>query len=100
MYTFKKAFIAAISAAALLSGCATAGNKINWDNARAVKQGMTQQEVIALMGEPVKVASRDDGTTRYVWVYVNLWSGRNQSAALDFDQDGRVKKAFNVPASF
>lgn len=90
----------ALSSALWLTGCATAGSgKINWDNARQVKDGMSKQEVTALMGQPYRVVARNDGTQRYVWVNVNLYSG-TQSAALDFDKDGKVVKAFQIPDTF
>lgn len=93
-----KALIVTALAAILLSGCA--GSKINWDSARQVKEGMTQEEVVGLMGSPRTVYARNDGIQRYVWVYVNVMTGTTQSASLDFDKDGRALKGFNVPPSF
>lgn len=96
----KFAVAAVLSSAVLLGGCATAGSgKIDWNNARQVKDGMTKQEVTELMGKPYSVVARNDGTQRYVWVHVNLFSG-TQSAALDFDKDGKVVKAFTIPDTF
>lgn len=91
-------YIIALFAAILLSGCA--GNKINWDHARQVKEGMTQEEVVGLMGAPRAVSARNDGTQRYIWVYVNVMTGTTQSASLDFSKDGKALKGFNVPPSF
>ncbi|PWK38680.1 outer membrane protein assembly factor BamE (lipoprotein component of BamABCDE complex) [Cupriavidus plantarum] len=97
----RRMFVAvALSATLGLTGCATAGSgKINWNNARQVKDGMTKKEVAALMGDPYQVVARNDGTQRYVWVHVNLFSG-TQSAALEFDKDGKVVKAFQIPDNF
>lgn len=81
-----------------LSGCVSAGTQIEWDRARQVQAGMTQPEVIALMGRPYSVTSRGEGRQTWVWVYVNAFAG-SQSAALNF-QDGRVLQAFEIPDSF
>ncbi|MWL87686.1 outer membrane protein assembly factor BamE [Cupriavidus sp. SW-Y-13] len=99
MNKFIRAVVVAV-VAVWLTGCATAGSgKIDWNNARQVKDGMTKKEVAALMGTPYQVVARNDGTQRYVWVNVNLFSG-TQSAALDFDRDGKVVKAFQIPDNF
>jgi len=99
MNKFIRAVVIAV-VAVWLAGCATAGSgKIDWNNARQVKDGMTKKEVTALMGTPYQVVARNDGTQRYVWVNVNLFSG-TQSAALDFDKDGKVVKAFPIPDNF
>lgn len=94
----KKIAIALLTAG-ILSGCMSVGTKIDWNNARQVKDGMTKEQVVKLMGQPHTVAARADGSQRFVWVYVSTFSG-SQTAALDFDAEGRVKKAFTVPDSF
>lgn len=91
--------LSAVVLALALSACATAGSKIDWNNARQVKAGMTQQEVSTLLGKPYSVTATGDGTQRWVWVYVNGFSGAHQSAALSF-KDGKVVKAFEIPDTF
>lgn len=90
--------IAIVLVSAALLGCAGSG-RINWDNARQVKDGMTAQEVTALMGAPHSVTSKGPGQQVWVWVHVNGMTGSSQSAALNF-KDGKVVKAFDIPDSF
>ena len=53
-------------------------NKKNW---RSLKTGMTEEQVRAILGEPVK---RIDGI-RTLWYYPNIFS-----SYLSFDEDGRL----------
>jgi outer membrane protein assembly factor BamE (lipoprotein component of BamABCDE complex) len=94
----KLATIFLIAFAAILAGCAGSG-PIKWDNARQVKQGMSQQEVTALLGKPYRVSASPDGTEKWLWVYANGLTGSSASAHLTF-KDGKVQTAFRVPDSF
>lgn len=96
---FKKiAIIALIASSAMLAACAGSG-PIKWDNARQVKEGMTEQEVMALLGKPYRVSASPDGTQKWLWVYANGLTGSSASAHLTF-KNGRVQTAFKVPDSF
>lgn len=95
----KKLFII-FALSIFLCGCATVGDKIDWNNARQVRDGMDQQEVTKLLGKPYRVIANGDGTQKWVWVYANGWSGASQSAALSFTKEGKVMKAFDLPDSF
>lgn len=88
--------LAALCAAIFLAACA--GTAFEWDQARKIKEGMTASEVTALVGTPNNVRAQGD-TTRYVWVYVNSFSG-TRTLVVDFDKDGRVIKAPPIPDSF
>lgn len=90
--------VAIVLLSATLAACAGSGS-INWNNARQVKDGMTTQEVTALMGTPYSVTSKGPGEQIWVWVHVNGMTGSSQSAALNF-KDGKVVKAFDIPDSF
>lgn len=82
-----------------LAGCATAGSgKFSWDNARQVKAGMSQQEVVALMGPPYLTQGIGQNGVKLVWVHVNLFAG-TESAAMTF-KDGKAVDSFHVPESF
>lgn len=96
-------FAALVLAAAMSAGCASmigAGTSIDWDKARQVKGGMTEQEVSGLMGKPYSVTAKPDGTQVWVWSYASMLTGKTQSAALPFDKDGKAVGGFNIPASF
>lgn len=87
----------AILACAALSACAGSGT-IKWDHARQVKAGMTQQEVVGLMGKPYSVASNPDGSVKLIWVNATAWGGAS-SAVMTF-KDGKAIDSFHVPDDF
>jgi uncharacterized protein YceK len=91
--------ILSIILAAIISGCASAGTKFDWANARKVQAGMSQDEVVALMGKPYMVAAAGDGMQRWIWSHANGWTGGARTATLTF-QDGKVVKALDIPDSF
>ena len=49
-----------VLAAALCAACA--GSDFEWDKARQIQPGMSQDQVSALMGSPTGVRNRDDVT--------------------------------------
>jgi outer membrane protein assembly factor BamE (lipoprotein component of BamABCDE complex) len=59
-------------------------NKKNW---RSLKTGMTEEQVRAILGEPVK---RIDGV-RTLWYYPNIFS-----SYVSFDENGRLR-VWNEP---
>ena len=86
-----------ILATVLLTACAGSGS-INWDNARAIKQGMTQSEVKQLIGDPYQVRSAN-GNETWVWVHANGFTGATNSIALVF-KDGILQSDLKIPDSF
>ena len=93
-----KKIIIMVAILTTLVGCATAGKKIDWQKARQLKLGMNEAEVTALMGTPYMVSSRD-GTQRWIWTYVNGFSGAMSTMTVDW-KDGRVASVPSIPASF
>lgn len=93
--------IAAIALASL-AGCASVGTagsgQIDWDKARQVKEGMSKTELVALMGQPYQVVSRD-GKLLYIWVYANVWTGESAHVAMAV-KDGKVLEAPKIPDEF
>ena len=81
--------------AVALTACA--GTPFKWDSARKIQPGMTTTEVSEIMGPPHTVSSSGDNL-RYVWVYVNSFTG-TRTLAVDF-KDGKVLKAPPIPDSF
>ena len=81
----------------LLAACA--GTAFKWSDARRVQVGMSKQEVTSIVGAPNRVAAIGDDNTRYVWVWVNSFSG-TRTLVIDFDKDGKVIKAPPIPDEF
>lgn len=80
-----------------LALAACAGTPFKWDDARKIKEGMSTQEVSALVGTPNSVRAQDD-VLRYVWVYVNSLEG-TRTLVVDF-KDDKVIKAPPIPEEF
>lgn len=79
----------------VLMGCAGAGKYFTIDDANKVTNGMTREEVIAIMGTtPYQITGQ--GKT-FVWSYAKMgMSGRMDSRAVkfSFDENG---KTYGVP---
>lgn len=110
MKIFTKALILAATILAL-TGCASSGRKIEWNNARQLHNGQTPAEVTALMGKPYSVRSL--GTDKQQWVYVavnvNLLTGTSSSSlsvqfTCEITSKGQdnclVSQVPSIPASF
>lgn len=79
----------------VLAACA--GTPFKWDDARKIKEGMSTQEVSALVGTPNSVRAQGD-VLRYVWVYVSSFEG-TRTLVVDF-KDGKAIKAPPIPDEF
>jgi hypothetical protein len=78
-----------------LVGCA--GTNFSWDNARKLKLGMNETEVVELMGPPNHINSSTNGTI-WVWVWVNLYS---QTKTLTVTmKDGVLTKIPDIPKTY
>lgn len=91
----KKSLIIAL-VAVLIAGCA--GTKFNWDHARQLQVGMTEAEVVQLLGKPYGVTTRGDQQI-WVWSYANGMTGSTQSLAVPM-KDGKVISVPKIPDSF
>jgi outer membrane protein assembly factor BamE (lipoprotein component of BamABCDE complex) len=78
-----------------LAGCA--GTAFDWSSARQIKTGMTEQDVIAIMGDPYLVKSQN-GAITWVWSYAEAFSG-SKAVSVVF-VDGKVSEPPPIPASF
>lgn len=87
----------AILLALTLTVSACAGTNFNWDTARQIKPGMTEQEVTALMGRPYLVKSAGSQVT-WVWSHANAL-GASKAVSVVF-VDGKVSDAPAIPESF
>ena len=91
----KKLFLTAF-VSVLLAGCA--GTNFNWDNARQIKQGMSEKEAVSLMGTPSAVRSSPEGLI-YVWTHVNGMTGSIKTVSMVV-KDGVVVSAPVVPDGY
>ena len=82
--------------AALCAACA--GSDFQWDKARQIRPGMTEDEVSALMGPPSDVRTQTYGVT-WTWAYINPLEGSARATSVGF-RDGRVVYRPGVPESF
>lgn len=86
---------AAAAAIALLAACA--GTKFDWEQARAVRAGMTADELQQRMGKPYAVTTRGNQTT-WTYSYADVMQG---SKAVSFVlQDDKVVQTPTIPSSF
>ena len=67
MRYFLSIFVIAISAAA--TGCSTYGEKVNPAKAVQVQQGMTKEQVLALMGPPTQMQQDAIGNAIFMYLY-------------------------------
>jgi outer membrane protein assembly factor BamE (lipoprotein component of BamABCDE complex) len=88
--------IAVLLVAAVLSGCA--GTPFKWESVRSLKEGMTQEEVASVMGEPYSVTASGEKTV-WTWSYANGMSGSNRAASVVF-VGGRLVQPAGVPSHF
>ena len=93
----KKVF-ALLLASLLLTACATAGTKFDFSQARQIRVGMTEQEVVQLMGKPMSVTARGQNQV-WVWSYANGMTGGSRSISFIM-KDGKVSTVPTIPDSF
>lgn len=79
-----------------LSGCA--GTDFSYEEARKVQVGMTEDQVVQIMGPPYSVVSRADGQM-WVWSHANGMTGASRVVSFRM-KDGRVVEVPTIPASF
>lgn len=88
--------IAALLASLAVAACA--GTPFDWSQARAVKTGMTADELQKVMGAPYMVTTRGDET---VWIYsgANGFTGTTRSVSFIL-KDQKVIGLPTIPESF
>ena len=77
-----------------LIGCA--GTRFEWAQAKAVRVGMTTEEVENLLGKPHTVHSRADGSQTWIWSGANGLLGSVQAVSFPV-KDGRVTSVPVIP---
>lgn len=83
--------LALLSAALLLAGCAV-GTNYDVNSLSQLKPGMSQAEVVGMLGKPYTESRLPDGTTMLGWMHARStgFSARGRSVQLRFDSSGRL----------
>ncbi|RMM55062.1 hypothetical protein ALP96_00269 [Pseudomonas savastanoi pv. glycinea] len=89
-----KAYV--LASIALLAACA--GTDFSYDAARKVQLGMSEDQVVQLMGPPYSVVSRVDGQM-WVWSHANGMTGASRVVSFKM-KDGKVVEVPTIPSSF
>jgi outer membrane protein assembly factor BamE (lipoprotein component of BamABCDE complex) len=91
-------FVSAVVLVLLMTACASGSGRINWDHARQVKPGMTQQEVAALMGKPYMVMAKGSGVQTHAWISASAFEG-SSTMSVTF-KNGIATDVPEIPDSF
>ena len=86
----------------LLSGCATSGQPFDMSLTDRIKIGQTtQEEVIALLGQPISTSKTSDGRTFLSYSYSQAaWGSADvQIFSVVIGADGRVEKTYSNSTS-
>lgn len=96
MKKIKYLFIASIF---IMCGCA--GTPFKWDQARLIKDGMSEKELSTIMGAPYQVKVDETGQQLWQWVQVDLYGISGGTRTLNVAlKNGVVVKAPAIPDSF
>jgi len=89
-------FVVAI-AALLLAGCVSMGTNYDVAAVDRLQIGMTEAEVIRLLGQPNQIVTNSDGSERLVWVHStgSMFGANARSVGLLFGPSGKLT---SVPA--
>ena len=90
-----KRTLAAGVVALTLAACA--GTSFNWSQVRAIKVGMTEQELEKIMGAPYMVSTKGD-TVVWVYSHANMVSGTRTASFIL--KDKKVVGVPSIPDSF
>ena len=79
-----------------LVGCA--GTNFEWNKVRDLRVGMSEAEVITLLGSPTAVRSSAEGVT-WAWANVNLFTAETRTVSVVF-REGKVASVPQIPTSY
>jgi len=81
-----------VLAALLSTGCMSAGTNYDPAAVQRLRVGMTETEVIQMLGKPNQVIRNSDGSERLVWVHStgSMFGANARSVGLPFGPDGRL----------
>ncbi|MDM7956026.1 outer membrane protein assembly factor BamE [Blastomonas sp.] len=93
------ALVGMATVSTLLSGCVSMGTNFDPAAVGMVQAGMTESEVVGLLGKPNSRSRTADGKEVWVWLYSRgtaLGSARSRLASILFDQHHRVIRVQNM----
>lgn len=83
----------------ILAACA--GTNFKWDQARQIKPGMSDTELVKLMGPPYMVRVGANGEQLYQWVYADLYGISGGTRVLNVSlKENKVVTAPVIPDAF
>jgi hypothetical protein len=86
-----------LGVALMLAGCVSMGT--NYDPAAVgrLQKGMTQAEVIQMLGKPNTITTLSDGRTQLGWVHStgSMFGANARAVSLLFDTSGRLIQTIN-----
>ena len=75
----------------LLAACSTIGEDFEWDRARQIRNGMTREEVIAIMGSPPSdVEGGDHGKLIWLFSSADPLDVHFKRVSFSFDDQGKL----------
>jgi hypothetical protein len=83
-------------AAALLTGCANRGVYFDWEDANRIKNGMSREQVIAIMGDDPSSENGDGSQLSWSFIHANGLTGSYYTKAVRFSFD-KYGKVYDVP---
>jgi len=87
------------AAALLLAACATVGTDYSQTTVESLRPGMTQAEVVSLLGNPSSRTTLADGTEQWMWVHAKanaFGSARSKAVMLKFGPDKRFVEVMSA----
>jgi hypothetical protein len=81
-----------VVAALLSTGCMSVGTNYDPAAVERLRVGMTEAEVIQMLGKPNQVIGNSDGSERLIWVHStgSMFGANARSVGLPFGPDGRL----------
>jgi SmpA / OmlA family len=96
MNTYRPKSWIPLIAAMVCAGCV--GSDFQWDQARQIRLGMSEEQVSEVMGPPTDVRTQTYGVA-WTWAYNNPREGSARVVSVVF-RDGRVVNGPGIPESF
>lgn len=81
-----------ICAALLLAGCVSMGTNYDPAAVNRLQKGMTQTEVIQMLGKPNTISTLPDGRVQLGWVHStgSMFGANARAVSLLFDANGKL----------
>ena len=82
-------------------GCATSGTHFEWQDVERLRPGMSERDVVAILGRPYMVATGTDGTDTLTWSWASAsaFGGVSSRAVSLRFEDGKLLAIPRTPDS-